>query len=222
MTDTLIAYHGDTKLKKKIMAQIRAHRKADEIVQGAYYNPNRKNGTVRVCAVGCVLHDPNGGHVAYETEFGIPVQLAYLEDSIFESLPLDVAKEWPARFMGAIRPGANLSRVWPEFAIWLMIDPEWGSVNVAEAEDIKEACRKVADGYARLETITGSEVRAINQAAWSAVTARAAWSARDSWSAYGAVNALVDVRHHRRTWTEQGAFVAASADKLIELLEACK
>ena len=180
----MTAYHSDPALKAKIMAQIRAHREADEITQGSYY---RENGKLRVCAVGCVLHDPEGGHAQYETEFGIPAQLAYLEDGLFESMPLAAAKEWPAQFMGAIQPGADLSMVWPRFAVWLMIDPEWGVVNTTDDEEVKAICRRVADGYQR--AIDGTPL-----------SDKDAWDARVAWA----------------------AFVLASSDKLIELLESAE
>lgn len=183
---SLLAYHADPALKQRIVEQIAAHRAADEILQGAYY---KTNGETRVCAVGCVLHDPDGGHIRYETEFGIPVQLAHLEDRLFESMALERAKDWPARFMGSIEPGADLTAVWPRFAAWLMIDPQWGLVNITEAADVKAVCRRVGDAYSRIaegEQLTNEEQAAITKAA------------RDAWD----------------------AFVDASADKLIELLEA--
>ena len=106
----LVAYHGKPELKDETMAMIAAHRLADELAKGAYV---RRNGKVAYCAVGCLLKDPEGGHMRYESEFGIPAQLAHIEDGIFESLPDELCRLWPERFMGAIRPGADLSLVWP-------------------------------------------------------------------------------------------------------------
>jgi len=188
-TQPLVAYHGDEALKTRIMAQIRAHREADEIAQGSYY---RVNGKLKVCAVGCVLHDPDGGHAAYETEFGIPAQLAYLEDGLFESMELGLAKEWPARFMGAIQPGADLSKVWPQFAVWLMVDEKWGTINTTDDEEVKTICRRVAEGYQRAvddNPLSDEDAQALAWAAWDARAARA-------------------------------ARVLAGSDKLIELIEA--
>lgn len=122
-TATLTAYHGDPGLKEQTLKKIRAHQQADQIIQG-YYWEKGDDGVFRGCAVGCLLEDPDGGHERYETEFGIPVQLAWLEDGIFEWLPADVARGWPLRFMAAAPIGADLTSVWPRFAIWLMTDPE--------------------------------------------------------------------------------------------------
>lgn len=234
-TRTLVAYHGSEGLKTRIMAQIQAHRDADEIAKGAYYV---QNGKLKVCAVGCVLHDPNGGHMQYETEFGVPAQLAHLEDGLFESMPLEDAKEWPARFMGAIRVGADLSKVWPQFAVWLMIDEKWGLVNVTDVEEVKEICRRVAEGYQRAiddDPLSADDAEKLAQdaqdardawAAWAVRDARAVWAAWAAWAAWDAWAAWA-VRAVWAAWDAwdaravRAAFVKASADKLIELLEAC-
>ena len=96
----MLAYHNDQNLKADILKQLRAHKKADEIVKGQYW----ENG--KGCAVRCTVHSSD--HAAYETKFGIPIMLARLEDTIFEGLPNGRAKEWPIQFMSAIEPGADL------------------------------------------------------------------------------------------------------------------
>ena len=134
-TEKLLAYHDDPGLKARVLERIAAHRAADEIQQGVYYATS--DGRAWVCAVGCVLHDPEGGHERYETKFGIPVQLAHLEDTLFETMATEQAKDWPRRFMSAIKVGADLSTVWPKFASWLMVDETWG---VAELQ-LEQALR---------------------------------------------------------------------------------
>ena len=108
----MLAYHNDESIKTAILARLRAHREADEIVKGQYW----KNG--KGCAVGCALH--SGEHAEYETRFGIPRVLAHLEDRLFEKMSNAKAQEWPERFMGAIRVGSDLAMVWPRFALWLL------------------------------------------------------------------------------------------------------
>lgn len=190
MTSTLRAYHGAVRLKNQALARIAAHRQADRIIQGLYWEED-EGGVFRGCAVGCLLEDPEGGHERYETEFGVPEQLAWLEDSIFEALPAEIARDWPHRFMSAIPVGADLATVWPRFAIWLMVDPTYGLEHVTEADDVKDVCRRVADGYRQILAggISDEDAQKITDAA------RAARAARD-------------------------AFVAASADRLIQLLAA--
>jgi hypothetical protein len=220
---TLIAYHGNPDLKGQILEQIAVHRAADEIVQGTYWADGRG------CAVGCVLHDPDGGHARYEPEFGIPSVLAHLEDGIFEAISLDQARQWPQRFMDAIQPGADLSNVWSRFAAWMMLDETWGLINVAEVDDVKAVIVRVGEAYQRIgqgDTLTAGEEKAITdatrdtQAAWDAWAAWAARAARDAWDAQAAWDAW-DARAARDAWdarAAQDAFVSASADRLIVLL----
>src|SRR5262245_39209382 len=110
----MLAFHNNQSVKDKYLARVKAHREADELIKGQYW----KNG--KGCAVGCTLHSDN--HKAYETKLGIPQQLAYLEDCIFERLPNKKAMKWPERFLSAIRPGADLLLVWPKFTVWLLTD----------------------------------------------------------------------------------------------------
>lgn len=124
----LVAYHNNPKLKRFLLSELRKHRKADRIVRGRYW------GNGKGCAVGCtlealsrfngnasVVHDFTT-HLLYEPAAGIPETLGRLEDIIFERLPIAEAVRWPQRFARAIEPGANLSMVWPKFALWLMED----------------------------------------------------------------------------------------------------
>ena len=113
------AFTSETKISKERLLEVLAeHRKADRIIQGHYW----LNG--RGCAVGCSIHDfapgYENGHQMYEDLFGIPEQLAELEDKIFEGLSITAAKKWPERFIRAIQPGADLSVVCDEWLLWLL------------------------------------------------------------------------------------------------------
>jgi hypothetical protein len=70
----LIAYKGKQSIKNKYLKRVEEHYKADEIIQGVYW----ENG--KGCAVGCTI-EGSDQHEKYETELGIPRELAYLEDS---------------------------------------------------------------------------------------------------------------------------------------------
>ncbi len=103
----LLAFHGDMKIKKKYLARVRAHRKADEIVSGKYW----ENG--KGCAVGCTIH--GSSHKAYEDEIGHPQILARLEDRLFEAIYKfnpKLAKAWPEAIPS--RP-PNPAPIWPWF-----------------------------------------------------------------------------------------------------------
>ena len=56
----MVAYHGDQTLKDRTLNQIAEHQRLNQIVQGTYWQ--KKGGEYRGCAVGCLLHDPEGGH----------------------------------------------------------------------------------------------------------------------------------------------------------------
>ena len=113
-----LTYHGKVAEKRATLKQLREHRKADEIVQGLYWEPT--NGSGRGCAVGCLTHSPGGGHGQFPDRWGVPENIAYLIDHIFESLPEEEAKDWPIRFMSAIPVGADLSRVWDRWCVWML------------------------------------------------------------------------------------------------------
>ena len=163
-TTTLIAFHGDPKIKGKYLRRVQRHRKADELIRGTGFN----NG--KGCAVGCTLNKYD--HAAYETELGIPKVLARLEDVMFERMELDEAMKWPTRFLSAVPVGADLSMVWPRFAVWLMRE----TATKTKRESSKKACESVAAAYER--HIAGSppsvgEWRKIHAAAYAAAEAAA-------------------------------------------------
>ena len=98
----LITYLGDPHLKTAFLGEIAKHEQMDAFLKGTY---GQMNGHFRGCAIGCSLHSLNvlqgktghaaavntGQHQRYETELGLPVWFAYLEDNIFERLPPDSA-----------------------------------------------------------------------------------------------------------------------------------
>jgi hypothetical protein len=168
----LKAFHGSPALKAKYLARVRQHREADELVKGKYWEQGKG------CAVGCTLEDRynEDKHMAYETDLGIPVALARLEDSIFEGLPNAKAMLWPERFLDAIRPGADLTGVADKFMLAVLVDDQHGCVRHAD-----ERGKQAVDGVAALlrrkiagKTITAAEWNAADHAAEAAAAAYAA------------------------------------------------
>ena len=115
----MIAFHGKQEIKELYLARVRAHRAANEIVKGKYWEKGR-DGVFRGCAVGCTLH--SGNHAEYESELGIPMALALIEDGIFEGLGEESHLAWPEEFLAAIPVGADLSGVADRFVLWLLED----------------------------------------------------------------------------------------------------
>ena len=206
----MIAYHGKQETKDAILAQLQGHYDADEIIKGVYW----ENG--KGCAVGCAVH--SGEHVQYETLFGIPESLARLEDRIFEGLENGKAKEWPLRFMRAVKPGADLALVQWQFLHWLITDDKVNpGINHPLVKDAIADVAKLLHAWSKGDPIDASAAAsAARSAAESA--ASAAWSAERS-AAESAASAA---------WSAESAAWSAAwsaayklmADKLVELLEA--
>lgn len=183
---TLRAFHDDPKIKAKYLRRVQAHAAADEILQGYGYWRDGKG-----CGVGCTIH--SGAHRNYETELGIPMWLAYLEDGIFEGLPPERAKTWPAEFLEAIQPGADLCLVALRFMVWLL-----GGVMSHADQRGKIAIQTVIDLYDRV--LVGEQ---IERTAWMEAEATAWEAEAAAWAA---------------AWAGQAAAYMNQADKLLELL----
>ena len=145
---TIIAFHGDPKVKEKYTARLKAHAAADEIIQGIGWEFGKG------CAVGCTLENYN--HDAYPVELGIPKQLAELEDAIFEGLHNAEAKEFAVDFLEAIPVSADLTLVWPRFAVWLLTDPVYGTIQYCDDAG-RDATKKIAELFN--QTIAGTAAR---------------------------------------------------------------
>jgi hypothetical protein len=169
----MIAYHGKQEIKDQYLARVKAHRAADELIKGTYW----ENG--KGCAVGCTVH--SNQHASYETELGIPRLLARLEDGIFERLPNDLAMTWPERFLDAIPVGKDLSLVWPKFAHWMLLDSEYGVIRFAKTEKTRTVIQKVGELYKQ-----SSEGIEIEKDIWFAASASASASASADAAAYAA------------------------------------
>ncbi len=184
----LRAYHGDPALRARTLAQMQAHHDADEIVQGTYW------GRGRGCAVGCLTHDPHGGHALYPVRWGIPELLARLEDRIFEGLSAEEARAWPIAFLGAIPLGADLSLVWPRFALAILTDEARGVRRLtAEGSDQRAAVDRVGALFRR---VVGGEGEVVSREEWGtayaaahAAAAHAAADAAAAACAYAAADA---------------------------------
>ena len=199
------AFLDSPELAVKIRAQVQAHFDADEIIHGKYW----ENG--KGCAVGCLVHSAN--HAEFETKLGIPKEIAYLVDGLFEALPNGIAKEFPLRIVNAIKPGADLSMVIPQFLLWMLSDPKIGSITDVRYDETKRFVKAVIaifEEWVKTGTkpASDSELARAARAAWDAGDA---WAARDAWAAWGDA---------RAAWAAWDARNKAAADKLIELLEA--
>jgi hypothetical protein len=135
----MLTFHGSQELKDQRIAQVRAHRLADQLVHGQYWQDGKG------CAVGCTIHGDN--HFAYESELGIPVELAYAEDHIFESLPNGNALMWPERFLQAIPVGVDLraTHVNKRYVLALLTDEKRGIMRFIKNDETRKRATEVVD-----------------------------------------------------------------------------
>lgn len=224
------AFLGKTAVKTKYLKRVEAHRKADEILQGIYWEDGKG------CAVGCTVETSSSPHEAMEKELGIPKELAYLEDVLFEELKNGEAKLWPERFLKAIKPGADLSLVVPKFIVWQFEDKKVGLKNLKEVKEDKEVygfCEEVVGLYKRIidgEKVTEKEfyelyLKIDRAGAWARARAGAwarAWAGAWAWARAWAW-AWAWARARAWAWAWAGADydknILLMADKLIELLK---
>lgn len=235
------AYLGDAKLKAALLEEIRKHREMDMLVRGTYGESSPKIGGGEEwhgCAIACSLRSLDivrgkpvakeyNAHNRYPDELGIPLQLAYLEDRIFERFTLEEAMGWPERFAAAIDDGADLSLVWPKFAVWLLSDPEHGTIRYARLDRSRDSIEAVvalfrrwidrgerppseewraavADSYAYYAS-SDADSYAYYAASYAASSA--------SYAAYAADAAASAASARRAHWTRM-------ADKLVQLIQA--
>ena len=159
-----MSFFGSQCLRDAVVKRVREHQRLDQIAQQIYWDGSKG------CAIGCVLH--SGEHMAFEQQLGLPVFLAYLDEHIFEKLPLEEAKGWPLRFIEAVPVGVDLELVFPRFMHWLLSDPD-GVRQYADARTVPIMDTIVAMYARRIEGIPFDV-----DAARDAVAA--AWAAGDA------------------------------------------
>lgn len=201
--------------RDELIASLKAHRAADRIVQGVYW---QGNGEGRGCAVGCSIHAFRPGeersHELYETLFGVPQSVAQIQDVIFEGLPEDEAPDWPLRVVRAIRPGADLSRIIP--ALLYRIG-ERGRDVLADLDiddslrdTVRDAMNQVLGVLATWRdtgVVDESAARSARSAARSAESASrsAAWSAESAAEYRWIADALIEEIERTPTPTKERA-----------------
>lgn len=164
------AYLDSEEVRAKFMGRVWGHYKADEIRKGRYWQGGKG------CLVGCMLHSDN--HKLAETLIGFPEQIMHLADRIYENLPNAESKELVPAFYDAPKTGADLTLVWPKFAVWLLTDEEWGVLQFAKTEAAKKSIVDVADAYKRV--IVGQKV---TREEWLNLWKAAAYAASSSYYA---------------------------------------
>ena len=202
------AFLGKQYVKDFYIKRVHDHFLNDEIVQGYYW----ENG--RGCGVGCTIHGDD--HFKYETELGIPVWLAKLEDKIFEGLESNEAKKWPETFLSAINVGSDLEQIKLPFLIFIV-------ESAREKFDHKkypEHLKKIDTTLNNLKMNKPADAAYVDDAAYAADDA-AAYAAHAAYAAdYAAAAAAAAgfLRKSKNYRNEMKKF----ANKLLELLRDAK
>jgi hypothetical protein len=156
--------------------------------------------------------------MSYETQLGLPVFLAYMDEHVFERLPLQEARTWPLRFIEAVPVGVDLELVFPRFMHWLLSDPD-GMRQYANATTLP-IIDTLATMYAQriagvpFDRAAGDAARAAWEAARAAWAAGAARAARAAWEA-GAARAAWEAA--RAAWVAARAAVAAGEAEATQI-----
>ena len=194
----MISFFGNQCLRDAVVERVREHQRLDQIAQRIYWDGSKG------CAIGCVLHSAE--HLAFESQLGLPVFLAYMDEHIFERLPLAEAKAWPLRFIEAVPVGVDLELVFPRFMHWLLSDPD-GMRQYANAETLP-IIDSLVEMYSR--RIEGVPFDAASAACAAASADRAAANATSAACAAARAASAAD-RAACAAWAASAACAAASA-----------
>lgn len=110
---TIPAWYNEPKLKAAVMARLERHREMDSFRQAFYFDVEEQKG----CHIGCLLNKgyQKFGELSYHAYasklFGLPLNIIYMFEYFFESLPTEVLSEWVLGSTGAIEPGADLEKL---------------------------------------------------------------------------------------------------------------
>ena len=209
------AFHNNPSIKEKYLNRVQEHYQADQIIKGEYW----QNG--KGCAVGCTVH--SNIHNKYESELGIPENIAHLQDTIFENLPNELAKEFPIQFLSAIKVGADLKNVSNLFTIWVLTDEKYGVLQYAEN---KKIVQDVADALAKdmVTPVPAEKWEELRKNANNALYSGSYYAA----AAYTAYIAAADSTYYSYAYSSAHATYSASSKseyyiaaskKLIKLLK---
>jgi hypothetical protein len=178
------AFHNDPLIKQKYLERVRMHRAADNLIRGTGWDGHRG------CAVGCTLEDYN--HQKYETELGIPLWLAKVEDTLFEGMSHDNAMAWPERFLVSIKPGVELDKVKAPFMIFVL-ESTLKHFDHEKFTDVKVAVDRVIAMYRSGDYSHAADAGRAAYAAYAAADAAdAAYAARAAAAADAAAAAAAD------------------------------
>jgi hypothetical protein len=185
---------------ERLQPEVTAHVAADRVAQGSY----------ETCFIGC-LANGQGDPGRIENEYGIPLMVTHIAESIFEGLPADEAIKFFAALPEAVgSDGKDLTRLgWKFLATELRALPPVPDDIQACIDPVIEGMDLLADGK---EWPKADAARATDAALSAAIAADADWSAANTaWyvrATYATANAAADAAHAA---SRAAASAAASA-----------
>lgn len=178
------------------------HVAADQVAQRVYWDAEIQRG----CFIGCLNHsdDPAGA----ESQFGLPIMVQRIAESIFEALPADEAITFFAALPDAVHSdGMDLSRVgWKFLAAELRSLPEQPDSIQAVIDPVIAGMDLLAAGQEWLDAEAAA--CAANAAAWAA------------WAAAWAVNAAAYAVNAAAYAAKAAEAAADAADTAVDSLNA--
>ena len=165
--------------QQKYIDRATKHRKADEIVQGLYWEDGKG------CCVGCLAHVNENAHEELEKQTGVPIWLSKVADTLHEGMEEKDSKNWPERFIAAIPKNKThdylIKNVQAPFLVYILKS----SLNNFDHEkypDVKKAVEGSIALWERndIESAAWSAARSAAESAAESAARSAAWSAAES------------------------------------------
>ena len=223
-----------TKNTEILRAEVAAHIRADALVRGSYWKPNKNAVGGHGCFISCLTHssDPTPA----STRFGLPVAVPRIAENIFEALPDHEGKAFFAALPDAVgRDGRDLSRVvWAFLAAELRALPQTTDAAQAVIDPVIDGMDLIFSGqqwpdaascatYAADATADAAACAA-DAAAYAAADAAYAADATADAAAYAAVDAAAYAHAYAHAYAADAAAYAAARlrqrDTLLALIAA--
>jgi hypothetical protein len=168
MEHDMRAFHADPALKQEILARLKTHAQAGEILNCAHVWDDGKGGPVA-----CMVHDTD--LAVWQQRCGIPKAVGSALDLAASHLDgPEQAAGFAIEWVEAVEVGQDLRGVAPALLAWLLSDREHGILRFAEPEAVREAIGRVADLHRRAaagDVAPEAEWRAARAAAMAATDA---------------------------------------------------
>lgn len=208
-------------------AGMRAHAEADDLIRGTYGDTD--SGRFRGCAVGCSIEVvktrlgieiKHGDHEALGEAIGVPAELPYLWDAIFEGLQDKANTEFAVAFASALRDGQDLSRV-PDLFLAETLRDDVLPLVTDDHPSVHAAVTRVVNGCA--DGWRNDDRDAARDAAWAAARAAGAAAEVAAEVARAAAEAAVWAAVARDAawdvaWAARAAAYQRMADRLVRLI----